>query len=89
MREALKQPQFDPLPASGQVAVLFSDTAGVFDSLYSVRFVEASVRIRSMISEKLSLVQESIETGKTLTDSERAALVKLAQEAIAWKTASH
>ncbi len=89
VREALKQPQFDPLAASEQVAVLVAATAGLFDTLASDRIVEASARLRSMLSEKLPLVQESIEAGKKLTDSDREALVKLAQEAIAWKTANH
>ena len=35
IREALKQPQFDPLPASVQVATLVAATAGLFDNLSS------------------------------------------------------
>ncbi len=34
VREALKQPQFDPLPASVQVAILVAATAGLFDNLF-------------------------------------------------------
>src|SRR5271169_1192374 len=33
VREALKQPQFDPLPASAQVAILVAATAGLLDNL--------------------------------------------------------
>ena len=40
VREALKQPQFDPLPAPEQVAMLVAATAGLFDNLQPDRVVE-------------------------------------------------
>src|SRR5579883_2701874 len=33
VREALKQPQFDPLPAAEQVAILVAATSGLLDNL--------------------------------------------------------
>jgi len=88
VREALKQPQLDPLPAAEQVAILVAATTGLFDNLTSERIVEASERIRQTLREQLPGVPESIESGRILSDPERLALVKLAQDAIAWKQPS-
>jgi len=89
VREALKQPQFDPLPAAEQVAILVAATAGLFDNLQPDRVVEASARIRKTLPEQLPRIKESIEAGRKLSDQEREALVKLAQDAIQWKPPSH
>ena len=89
VREALKQPQFDPLPAADQVAILVAATAGLFDNLKPEQVVDASARIRQSLHELLPRISESIEHGDKLTDAARQALVKLAQDAIAWKQPSH
>jgi F-type H+-transporting ATPase subunit alpha len=89
IREALKQPQFDPLPASVQVATLVAATAGLFDNLSPEQVANGSAQIRSVIAERLPGVIESIEAGKRLSDADRAALVTLAEEAIACKPPSH
>lgn len=89
VREALKQPQFDPMPASDQVAILVAATAGLFDAMLPDPIIEASVRIRKALREQLPGVAESIEAGHKLSDTDREALVRLAQEAIQWKQPSH
>jgi F-type H+/Na+-transporting ATPase subunit alpha len=88
IREALKQPQFDPLPASAQVATLVAATAGLLDSLSPEQVASVSSQIRILLAQKLPRIAESIETGNSLSDSERGALVALAEEAIAWKPPS-
>ena len=88
VREALKQPQFDPLPASEQVAILVAATNGLFDNLAPDRVVEASARIRQTLPEKLPAICESIEAGNKLSEDDLSSLVKLAQEAIPWKAPS-
>ncbi len=85
VREALKQPQFDPLPASVQVATLVAATAGLFDNLAPERVAEAFTRIREMLREQLAPVADAIEAGAKLSDSDREALLKLAERAIGWK----
>jgi len=85
VREALKQPQFDPIPAPEQIAVLVAATAGLFDNLAPERVAEASVRLREALREKQPQVRESIEAGNQLSDTDRQALVKFAAETIAWK----
>jgi F-type H+-transporting ATPase subunit alpha len=85
VREALKQPQFDPLPPAAQVAILVAATAGFFDNLAPAQIVEASAHIRTAVFEELPRVAESIEAGVKLSDNDREALVKLAEKALLWK----
>jgi F-type H+-transporting ATPase subunit alpha len=85
VREALKQPQFDPLAATEQVAILVAATAGLFDNLPPERIVEASTHLRAALPGQLPAICASIEHGEKLTNLDRVALVQLAQEAIAWK----
>jgi len=88
VREALKQPQFDPLPASAQVAILVAATAGLFDNLAPERVTEGSARIRAALPKELPRIAESIEAGAKLSDQDRAAMVELAERAIQWKPPS-
>lgn len=88
IREALKQPQLDPLPASVQVATLVAATAGLFDNLNPDQVANASEQIRTLLPQKLPQLMESIEAGQPLRDSDRAALVSLAEHAIACKPPS-
>ena len=44
VREALKQPQFDPLSATEQIAVLLAATEGLFDNVPPEQIGEASAR---------------------------------------------
>ena len=91
VREALKQPQYDPLSATEQIAVLLAATEGLFDNVPPAQIAEASGRFRQVLTERLPLLRESVESGKELSDSERRAIVKLAEEVIGsvWKPPSH
>jgi F-type H+-transporting ATPase subunit alpha len=86
IREALKQPQFDPIRAAEQVAILIAATAGLFDNLPPDRIVEASAQIRKSLASRFPQIATAIESGAKLSESDRAALVKLAESAIeTWK----
>ena len=86
IREALKQPQYDPIPAAEQVAILIAATAGLFDRLAADRIAETSLNIRTALRERLPQIAASIHTGSKLTDEDRTALTKLAESVIeAWK----
>ena len=74
VREALKQPQFDPLPASAQVAILVAATAGLFDNLAPERVAEGSARIRAALREELPHIAILIEAGDKLSDEAIATL---------------
>jgi F-type H+-transporting ATPase subunit alpha len=89
IREALKQPLLDPLPASVQVATLVAATAGLFDNLSADQVANASAQIRILLGQKCPRIMESIEAGSRLNEDDRAALVALAQEGIACKPPSH
>ncbi len=88
VREALKQPQFDPLPASGQVATLLAATAGLFDNLPSEPVADASSQLCRLLAERLPHVAAAIESGKPLSDQDRTSIIEVASEAIACKTPS-
>lgn len=88
IREALKQPQLDPLPPSVQVATLVAATAGLFDNLSPDQIASASAQIRTSLAQRLPRVVESIEAGSRLSDGDRAALVALAEGAIPCKPPS-
>lgn len=91
IREALKQPQYDPIPASEQIAILLAATAGLFDNLPPERVVEASGRLRESLPRALPGIFGSIEAGGRLSDTDRAAMVKLAAEIVeaTWKPPKH
>jgi F-type H+-transporting ATPase subunit alpha len=78
VREALKQPQFDPLPASAQIAILVAATAGLFDNVSSDDVAEWCARVRTNLPEALPQLVQSIEAGEKLRGEDRAALVQLA-----------
>jgi F-type H+/Na+-transporting ATPase subunit alpha len=87
IREALKQPQFAPIAASEQVAILVGATAGLFDNLAPEQIVDASARIRELFVRRLPEISRSIEGGQRLSELDRQKIVKLAEEIIAtpWK----
>jgi F-type H+-transporting ATPase subunit alpha len=85
IREALKQSQFDPIPASEQVAILVAATAGLFDNIAPEKIVDASAAIRTRLPRELPNIMRAIESGSKLADADRAALVALAQQCVEWK----
>jgi len=82
VREALKQPQYDPLSATEQIAVLIAATEGHFDNVPPDQVAAASRKLRELLPERLPLIHRSIETGEKLSDKERQALGNLAGEVI-------
>jgi hypothetical protein len=66
-------------------------TEGLFDNVPPAQIAEAAGRFRQVLTERLPLLRESVDAGKKLSDSERRAIVKLAEEVIGsvWKPPSH
>jgi F-type H+/Na+-transporting ATPase subunit alpha len=91
VREALKQPQYDPLSATEQIAVLLAATEGLFDNVPPEKIAQCSGRFREVLTERLPLLCEGVEAGKKLSDGDRHAIVQLAKEVIefVWKPPSH
>jgi F-type H+-transporting ATPase subunit alpha len=82
VRESLKQPQYEPIPAPEQIAVLVAVNEGLFDPLPVDKVQEAAGRVRKAVVEQLSEVSEHILSGQKLSDEDRNALVKTAREAL-------
>jgi F-type H+-transporting ATPase subunit alpha len=87
IRESLKQPQFDPIPAAEQVAVLIAATAGLFDPLPPERITEASDAVRRSFREKLGSIRDAIHAGRSISEADKQQIHDLAREAIegVWK----
>ena len=83
VREILKQPQYQPMPAAEQVAVLLAVNEGVFDNVPEDDVPPAQTRLRRAVVEQLADVCERIESGQKLSDDDRAALLRVARNAIA------
>ncbi len=91
VREALKQPQYDPLSATEQVAILVAATQGLFDQVPPDIVTEASNQVRQALPERLPRLQELVESGKKLSDAERAEIAKVVAEVIGalWHPPNH
>jgi F-type H+-transporting ATPase subunit alpha len=91
VREALKQPQYEPLSATEQVVILVAATQGLFDGVPSDVVAEASNEVRRVLPERLPRLQESIESGKKLSNAERGEIAKVFAEVIGalWHPPSH
>jgi F-type H+/Na+-transporting ATPase subunit alpha len=83
VREALKQPLYDPLPATEQIAILLAATAGVFDNLPAEQVAAASARIRERLAQEMPQLYQLVEGGQVLSDADRAALADLAGKVVA------
>jgi F-type H+/Na+-transporting ATPase subunit alpha len=83
VREALKQPLYDPLPATEQIAILLAATAGVFDNLAAEQVAAASAKIRESLPREMPQLYQLVEGGQVLSDADRAALADLARKAAA------
>ena len=87
VREALKQPLYDPLPATEQIAVLLAATSGFFDGLSPESVVEVSTKIRAALPLKVPGVYDHIDKGGDLGDEERESILTVAAKAVGveWK----
>jgi F-type H+-transporting ATPase subunit alpha len=87
VREALKQPLYDPLPAAEQIAILLAATSGAFDNLPPEAIAKASANIRGLLPLEMPHFHDSVENGAALGDADREALIMVARKALdaAWK----
>jgi F-type H+-transporting ATPase subunit alpha len=82
VREVLKQPQYQPIPVTEQIAVLLAVTSGVLDDLPVEQIAKAQAAIRRVVTERLPDLCERIQTGNSLRDQDREALVSAARDAV-------
>lgn len=82
VREALKQPLYDPLPTSEQIAILLAATSGAFDDLPQEAVAKASENIRSLLPLEMPHLHDLIENGGILSDADRETLIVIARKAV-------
>ncbi len=86
VREALKQPELDPLPVHEQIATLAAASVGVFDEIPIERVAEAAEKLRAAVEEELSELCEQITSGEQLTDEDLEQLEEVSRAAVAGLT---
>jgi len=79
VRETLKQPQYQPLPAAQQVSILLVVTSGLLDGLPLEKVAAAEAAIRGAVSSNLPGLCRRIEGGEPLRDEDRRAILELAE----------
>lgn len=87
VREALKQPLYDPLPAAEQIAILLAAAKGLFDGLPEQAVAEGSRKIRAALRTECPRIYGLIDSGELLGEADREELIDLARKAMAaeWK----
>ncbi len=84
VREILKQPQYQPMPVSHQIAVLLAATEGIFDKIPLDGVSLAEQTICKEVTE-LPDVCKRLEAGDKLNDEDRYELITMARMALATK----
>ena len=82
VREILKQPQYKPMSAPEQIAVLLAVTEGVFDHLPPDKIAGFEQGICKAVSEELPELCTRIQSGDKLSEEERNALMRAARKVI-------
>jgi len=83
VREVFKQPQYEPLSVSEQIAALVAVNRGVFDELGLKEMAEAERKVGKTVKEELPDVCDRIERGEELTEEDIQTLFTVAQRAVA------
>jgi F-type H+-transporting ATPase subunit alpha len=82
VREILKQPQYQPISAPEQIAVLVAITEGLFDALDVDEIQDASQKIRDAVTDQLPDLCDKIKSGEELTDENRDQLENMIREVL-------
>ncbi len=82
IREVLKQPQFEPIPAPEQIAVLLAATAGLLDEVSLKEVASAKDAIRKAFRERLPELRQQIKSGEKLSSEDREAILKTSKNAL-------
>jgi F-type H+-transporting ATPase subunit alpha len=80
IREVLKQPQYEPIPAPEQIAILLAITEGLMDNVPLDEIASTKQKIRKSIGNKLPDLYERIALGAKLSPLDRGNLVKALRE---------
>ena len=81
VREALQQPQYEPIPVEEQIAVLLAASQGVFDDIDPEDVERAAGRVRNAMVQHLPELCERIRGGEKLSDEELEQIETVARRA--------
>jgi len=82
VREVLKQPQYQPLPVSEQIAVMVAVTEGLFDDVPLDRVEEVKNIIQERSRDERRDISRRIEEGEELGQDEKDSLIEMAKNVI-------
>jgi len=88
VREILKQPQYKPVSAVEQVAVLLAVTQGLLDDLPLERIADAEAAIRSAVIDQVPDICRRIQEGESLGNVTQERLLHTMNQALAPITSS-
>jgi F-type H+-transporting ATPase subunit alpha len=80
IREALKQPQYEPIPAPVQIAILLAITEGLMDEVPLDDIRSAMQKIRKALGDGLPDLYERMASAEELSPQDRESLVKALRE---------
>nr|WP_197443462.1 alternate F1F0 ATPase, F1 subunit alpha [Lignipirellula cremea] len=83
IRACLKQPEFSPMPAPSQIAVLLALIAGLFDSIPLKQMTDAEHALREAAKAIPVSVRQRLDTADQLSDEDRETIVQLARQSLA------
>jgi F-type H+-transporting ATPase subunit alpha len=82
IREVLKQPQFEPIPAPEQIAVLLAVTAGLLDTVPLGDVPGAKEAVRKALRERLPELGQRIGSGEKIRSEDRELLLATFKDAL-------
>ena len=82
VRQVLRQPQYNPMPVSEQIAVLVAVNQGVFDRIATEEVADAEKMVRSAVADRLPELCKRVERGEELGDEEVREISKVAENAL-------
>ncbi len=82
IRACLKQQEFDPLSTAEQIAVLQALTANLFDDVPLEQMTAAQQAVREAAADISQALCERFDSAKKLSDEDRAAIIKIASNAL-------
>ena len=82
IREALKQPQYRPMPVPEQIAVLLAASRGLFDEVPLSRMASAEQLVRQVINERLPDLARQIQAGEALSEEDQEQLAGVVRTAL-------
>ncbi|MBN1458896.1 MAG: F0F1 ATP synthase subunit alpha, partial [Armatimonadetes bacterium] len=82
IREALRQPQYEPISPAEQMAVLLAVTKGALDDLQLDEMARAEAAMRRRLREHLSDVAEKIERAEQLSGEEEERMLGQARSVV-------